>query len=141
MTVPQTQIQQPINPQGALGQLEEIVNKQKQMEMQINQLTKLNGQLREQKDVLLDEVKKFEVFRPLLADTTKTQKVYIKNAIIIHQLKGRLLKAGLGGGENPGKGHILGSAMFDRAVEECIQYGLLHWHEILPRLEISVENS
>lgn len=141
MTAPQARH---IDPQAAIGQLGEILETQKRMQTQIEQLTRLNEQLREQKEVLVAEVKQFEVFRPLLTDTRKTQQVFIRNPILIQQLKARLLKsfgpmAGLAGSSKAGKGHVMGSVMFDRAVEECVQYGLLRWHEILPRLEISVD--
>lgn len=140
MTAPQARH---IDPQATLAQLQHVVDEQKRQNTQIEQLTRLNEQLREQKEILVAEVKQFEVFRPLLADTTKVQRIFLRNPILIQQLKGRLVKsfgkmADLGS-EKAGKGHILGSVMLDRAVEECVQYGLLRWHEILPRLEISVD--
>ena len=120
------------------GSIQEILDVNKKMETQLEQYSTLTEQLRKENKSLHSRLNKLEKYESIEADTQKYRQVWLRDPILIQQLRGRLIQLYPGRGDTSVTGESTrknANRLFDETVEECLRYCLIVWHIIKRRIE------
>ena len=108
--------------------LETLIAKSTATETELGQLKRSLDEMRTERDSLLEDMKDFEVFRPLLGQKVVSQQIWLRDKALVQALKGQLLKwYGPSGDLVSQDGGVAKTArhLLDLVVEECVRYSIL----------------
>lgn len=118
--------------------IQEILDRDKKKETQLEQYRLLLDELREENKSLKTTLKPLKKYESIEKDTQKHRQVWLRDPILIQQLRGQLLQMYPGKGDTSVAGEETrkgANRLFDDMVEECLRFGLIQWHVIKRRIE------
>lgn len=120
------------------GNVQQILDVNKKQETELEQFSKLLEELRQENKSLRGRLSKLEKYESIEADTQKYRQVWLRDPVVIQQLRGRLIQLYPGRGDTSVTGENTrknANRLYDDLVEECVRYGLVIWHIIKRRVE------
>lgn len=118
--------------------IQQILDINKNQETQLEQYRTLLDELRAEIKSLKTTLGPLKKYESIEKDTQKFRRVFLRDPILIQQLRGKLIQMYPGKGDTSATGEETrkgANRLFDGVVEECIRFSLIQFHVIKRRME------